>query len=853
MKSLSRSRHPNDRGLPGLSRGLSVVTFGLFLSAVALADTRLHRLVDVLSAYEEAGHRFVYSQDVVRPDVQLNFDLDKPPSVPRLAEALEQIGFVLDGARDRNGEPVWYLIPAAAARGGEAPVQGRVTDAESGEPLAGVKVEIGTRVVYTNHEGYFEVPERGSPAMQVSRQGYQALVLTPEERLDSLLEISLEADTRLEEVVVVSSRYALQRAEGTSVHTLTARDFEQVPELGDDALRVANRLPGMASIGLSARPHVRGGLQDETLVLFNDVELLEPFHLKDFQSMFSGFNPSVIESVDVYTGGFPARYGDRMSGVMDIAPSEQVDGFGADLQLSFLTASAALVGTTSSGRGNWAFSARRGNLDLLLDVLDPTAGTPRYSDYFGSFSYQLAPATRIETGFIYYDDDVELKDVDEGDGELARSFYRNAYGWLQFHQQWSPRMDSSTVLSYGSISNDRDGFIADDDLEEGNSQLEDRRRFKLWHLGHRQFLDLSDRMSLEFGGRLNYQEGSYDTLAVIERGVLAELLGLPLVEVRRVDRSPKGTSGGVYGSLKYRPREWLSMEAGLRWDYQDYGEQFEQQTSPRLSLLLDLGDQTHLRLSAGRFYQAEQIHELQAADGVDRFQPAQYSDHYIVGLQHRFGESGLRLRFEAFHKRIRDPKRRFENVFNPLILMPELASDRIAVEPERARARGLEASFDYRITPELDTWLAYTHAYADDRLDDRWVKRGWDQRHTVSAGMAWQPGRWSLSAAVLWHSGWQTTRLPSRVDEGEVPTLTRNNDRLPNYLSFDLRIARRWDWENQSLTAFFELTNAFDRENVGGYEYDVEEDEVNGGFLLPAETVTLLPRIPSLGIRWTFN
>ena len=258
---------------------------------------------------------------------------------------------------------------------------------------------------------------------------------------------------------------------------------------------------------------------------------------------------------------------------------------------------------------------------------------------------------------------MELKDLDEGDGELARSLYRNGYAWLQLHRQWNERTHSTTSFSFGDIRNDRDGFIADEDLEEGNSWLEDTRRFRIWRLGHRQQIVLTDRSGLELGGSLNYQEGSYDTLAVIERGVLAELIGIPITEVRRVDREPRGTSGNLYGSIRYQPRDWLIVEAGIRWDYQDYGESFEQQTSPRLSALLHIGDDTQLRLSAGRFHQAEQIQELQAADGVDLFQPAQFADHYIVGLQHRFGESGLSVRLEGFHKRFRDPKRRFENLF----------------------------------------------------------------------------------------------------------------------------------------------------------------------------------------------
>ena len=159
----------------------------------------------------------------------------------------------------------------------------------------------------------------------------------------------------------------------------------------------------------------------------------------------------------------------------------------------------------------------------------------------------------------------------------------------------------------------------------------------------------------------------------------------------------------------------------------------------------------------------------------------------------------------------------------------------------------------YQPADRLNSWLSYTYASAEDELDDRWVSRGWDQRHTISSGVVWEPGNWTLSGAVLWHSGWQTTVLPPEVDEGEQPSLSRNGDRLPQYLSLDLKISRVWQWPQQTLTVFLELTNTTNRQNVGAYEYDVEENEEGDGFLLPREPVTLLPRIPSLGLRWTFN
>lgn len=819
------------------------------LPVLSAAEERM--LLDVLALYEADGHRFVYSRDLVRRDTTIDIDLSGDHSITRLRHGLAGIGLDLSGYEDSRGTMTWYVVPVAGdpAAGG---LEGRVTDAGTGQALAGVRVEIGGQVAYTDADGRFRLPGDRAP-IQVSRAGYQAIQVPVEERLDALLEISLTAEDKLEEVVVVSSRYALEPSRGSSLHLLTAYDLETIPEFGDDALRTASYLPGTATIGLSARPYIRGGLQDETLVVFNNVELLEPFHLKDFQSVFSSFNPSLVDTVEVYTGGFPARYGDRMSGVMDIRPRDDAAGLSADLMVSFLTASAAMTGDIADGRGSWALSARRGNLDLLLDVLDPGSGNPRYSDYFGSFRYALDDGNELEVGFIVYDDDVELKDLDDGDGELGHSIYDNGYGWMQLHRRWSERVFSSTVLSYGRIRNDRNGFIADADLEEGHSTLDDERRFRIWSLTHRQMLTVSDRLALELGGRLAYQSGSYRTEAIIERGVLAELIGRPIVENRLVHEDPEGTSGALYASGRYLASDWLSLEAGVRWDYQDYTGSFDQQVSPRVSALAALGEHTELRVSAGRFYQPELIQELQSADGVSRFQPAQYSDHYIAGLERHFPAMGASLRLEAFYKRFGNPKVRYENLFNSLVLMPELASDRVPVAPVRARARGVEASLAYRPLPSLNAWLSYTHAYADDDLDAGWTKRGWDQRHTISAGATWETGAWTLSTAVLWHSGWQTTLLPEVVSSDARPDLDRNGDRLPHYLSVDLRVSRTWRWSAQSLEVFFELTNSFDRENVGAFEYDVEENDAGDGYLVSGEPVTLLPRIPSLGIRWRFD
>ena len=123
----------------------------------------------------------------------------------------------------------------------------------------------------------------------------------------------------IDHIIVVASRYELQGEGMSSRHLIGEGQLNDTPSFGGDSLRIVHRLPGAASIGVTAKPNVRGGSDDELLVVFDGVELIEPFHLRDFQSMFSSFHPQTIQSIEFFTGGFPARYGNKLSGVLDIA------------------------------------------------------------------------------------------------------------------------------------------------------------------------------------------------------------------------------------------------------------------------------------------------------------------------------------------------------------------------------------------------------------------------------------------------------------------------------------------------------------------------------------------------------
>ena len=148
---------------------------------------------------------------------------------------------------------------------------------------------------------------------------------------------------------------------------------------------------------------------------------------------------------------------------------------------------------------------------------------------------------------------------------------------------------------------------------------------------------------------------------------------------------------------------WI-VDGGLRVDTQTYdGSDDGEQWSPRVSVLYTLSPQTHLRASLGRFVQFQGINELQVEDGVDTFYGAQHAHHAIVGFDHSF-DDGLDLRVEAFRKEYRHINPRFENMFDPLVLVPEAEFDRVrdrAAERARDRCRADAAAAPARFVERL--------------------------------------------------------------------------------------------------------------------------------------------------------
>jgi outer membrane receptor protein involved in Fe transport len=160
-----------------------------------------------------------------------------------------------------------------------------------------------------------------------------------------------------------------------------------MPHAADDLYRAVKRLPGAAGGDFSAKFNVRGGEQDEVLVILDGLELVEPFHLKDFQSVFSIIDAEAVGGVDFLTGGFPAEYGDRMSGVLDISVSTPAGPPTTSVGVGTMNGRLLSTGSFHGDDGQWVVSGRAWYPDAVVDSPDEILAD--YYDLLAKVQYRF--------------------------------------------------------------------------------------------------------------------------------------------------------------------------------------------------------------------------------------------------------------------------------------------------------------------------------------------------------------------------------------------------------------------------------------------------------------------------------
>jgi len=811
-------------------------------------------LHEVLDEFQIEGIPLVYSTNLVPDSLQV---LDEPDLFSNEIDTLDAIldlhGLVL---RKVDG---FYLVVRQNPESGLKPTGSIMVIVKNVDSMpAGSKVVVSSvptlPMPASIGRGIYEYSglDPGSYKIKFEARGYTTVVETVELTEYQLAVVSAVMElgpAELEILSVSASRYILF---SNSQFFIDQRAIQALPDLGEDPLRSVHRLPGTAASGLSSKTHFRGGELNETAIFLNGLQLLEPFHIRDYHSIFSSIDARAISGIEAYTGGFPANYGDHMSGVLLLDSQKPEEPLHTELGLSVFNTSVLNSGYTKQSKVDWLLSARRSNLGIILKR---EWGKPEYFDVFGELGFTLSANTRLTFNALVADDKVIVTTESEPE-ELEESISdtQNQHFWMRLENQWTPFLSSNTVLSWSSLENKRDAQV--NDPEKYIARVTDNRKADILALRQDwRFDGLADH-ALNWGFELKRLDASYFYASSAEYFEFFENYpGLESPTSSAIQAAAKGNSYALFFSDRWQFTADTSMQLGLRWDRQTYTEPvFDDQVSPRFSLLHAINDSTDFRFTWGRYYQSQPIQQLQTEDGLDRYFEPQRSDHWIAGLQIRY-PNNYRLRVEAFFKNYDRLKPRFENLHDPLTLIPELAPDRVRLDPSSAKTRGIEVTLEYRTNEELNWWASYTWSKATDSINGINQRRSWDQRHSFQAGLAWQRSLWEVGVALSVHSGWPITDLSLGYDEAEdeyfpVPG-PRNATQLGTFASLDFRISREFPVRHGRLTGFFEVTNTTNRRNQCCLDFDTEEDEA-GNVFLDGVVEQWLPAIPAIGILWEF-
>ena len=840
----------------------STASLALLVALAALGATAAppylgRPIADVLESFGAEGVSFVYSSNLVSSDLRV---LNEPRSHDPHAvasEILAEHGLSLTKAGDlflvvRSDETTTYGSIRVALAYGEPGPGSVATRIELTGPSTRSISFVDTEFDLTNLlPGRYELV-----ATAILYQPESVVVeVTANAVADAFLRLE-PAVPPLEELMVGASRYDMTGDFQHSNAYFTRAEVEHLSDLGGDPVRAVHRLPGAAAGGVSARSYVRGGDNDEMIYLLDGMRLTDPFHARDFQSVFSTIDHRAISSIQVYSGGFPARYGDSLSGVMLIEPRAPDARLHHELGLSTLSASALTSGTFNEGQGEWLASMRRGTVDLLLD---PQRGKPTYGSLYGHLGVQLGRLGSVSINGLASEDDIlAIVTEDPEEQERARSDTENGQIWIKLETDWTDRLRSETLISSARFTNARQGN--ENDAEEIVGYVDDVRTLDVHGLKQEWAWLLSDRHLMNWGFEAEGLSAAYRYSSSVDLyGFLASFEGVSSSVRRDIVTFPTSRTYSLHVSDRMSFGSSAVAEFGLRWDKQTHlpTERGENQISPRLSFLYQLGPRSNVRASWGRFFQSQGLLQLQVEDGVQEFSPAQSAKHYIASFEHRL-RNDLVFRVETYRKTLSDLRPRYENLFNSLSLLPELQPDRVRIAPGRAESAGVELLVSRDTLRPLSWWASYTLARVDDVVFARDIPRSWDQRHRLAGGVTWSGAKWVFTAAANYHTGWPATEmflLPERSPVGIPQMITvpgeRNALRLGSYSRVDLRAERSMDTPTGRFRFFVETTNLLERANPCCVEYDLEH-AADGTPFLARDVGRGVPRFLSAGVRWEF-
>ena len=723
---------------------------------------------------------------------------------------------------------VWVALPVEAQR--RARIFGQVKD-DTGAPieLATVRVASQNVMTLTNLRGEYSLWVETADSVRViySMIGYETRRRLLRQPVDSV---------RLDVVLPLYEKGTLGTAvvTGQGVQTgttqrITKPDTHFQPSTTGNGIEeiIATQAGVSTHNELSSQYNVRGGSFDENCVYLNGVEVYRPLLVRSGQQEgLSVINPDMTERIDFSTGGFEARYGDRMSSVLDIT-YKRPEAFEASASASMLGASTYLG--WGNRRVSFMTSVRYKTTKSLMGTTDTKAEyEPKYLDYQAYFSYRPNQRWSFEVLGNYSDNQYkfrpESRETSFGTMNDAKKFkvyfdggendlFRTLFGAATLTRHFGP---NTYLALQGSAFKTRERETYDIQGEYWLSEATGQEQLGVGtYMEHaRNRLEATvGNVGLRFRTKLNahtLQAGLNWTSESVKENAreweMRDSMGYSLPtdpQTMRLIYSQRSSTdiqtvrfaAFVQDSWRFKTAMGLfNFTYGVRLSHWDWND--ETLFSPRasLGLLPAFSDNWTFRFATGVYYQAPFYKELKDTTLVNGLSTvrlnreirSQRSIHFVAGADYTFRMAGRPYKFtaEAYYKALSN-------------LIPYSVDNVRIVYYGRNVAKGYAAGVDFKLygefVPGTDSWLTLSLMRTKEQIDGVWIPRPTDQRYNLSLYFTdYFPGttRWRFTLKAAWADGLpftaprteRTSRMwrPSaykRVDMGASYRLVNNEDR----------------------------------------------------------------------------
>ena len=751
------------------------------------------------------------------------------------------------------------LCMAMYAQAQSFTLQGRVVD-ESGSPVefASVSCLKQGKMTMTSLKGEYSLQLHSADSVEVrfSMVGYKTKirVLRRPRGKQTLQVVLYSNDNELGEVTVTGTRI-----QSGQTQELKKEHLKNLPSVSGNA--VEELIQSQAGVSthseLSSQYNVRGGSFDENSVYINNVEVYRPFLVRSGQQEgISVINPDMVEKIEFSTGGYEARYGDKMSSALNIT-YKRPKPFEASVSASLLGAS-AYVGV-SNKKVSWSNGLRYKTTRNLLGSLD-TKGEykPTFIDYQTYFTY--TPNERWDINFLgnisnnHYNFSPEDRETNFGTMENVKSFrvyfdgqekdvFRTFFGSLGITRHFGKNTSLSLIASAFKTREqekyDIQGqyWLTQTETSENlgvGTYFQHARNYLNAHVESLKLLLKTKQKRHDIEGALTFKkehisENSVEyemrdssNYSIPHTGkdlyMIYSMRAKNVLDANRIEAYIQDTYrfGGGEGQSHY------TLNYGVRFAHWSYTK--ETILSPRVSLgiIPAFNENVTMRFAAGLYYQApffKEIRDTTTVNGItyaklNNKAKSQRSIHFIAGYDYRFKLNNRQFKFtaEAYYKLLGN-------------LVPYSVNNVKVVYYGDNESSGHAAGLDFKIygefVPGTDSWLSLSLMSTKMKLNGVSIPLPTDQRYALNLFFTdYFPGtdRWKMSLKLAFADG-----LPFSAPHRELES---NSFRAPAYKRADIglsyRLLNNADNHNKknplrNLWVGVECLNLFGINNVNSY------------------------------------